>query len=1515
MAQTISNTESNTVTLDGGNGYEVIVLDGGAIYGSGGAGVYGANGGEVFNDGLIEGGAGAASGAGNAGQGYAGIELTQPGIIANQGTISGGAGGVGIGVNGGTGGVGVSLSGGLLTNSGLISGGFGGLAVTGALGAIGAGGAGGAGVYVNGGTLVNAGIILGGFGLNGANGDAVRFGSAAGTLVVDPGAVFKGLVVANTQADDVLELGVGNGNQGTLSGLGSQYTGFSTFTEDSGANWLLAGSNSFGGTATIGGTLAIAGGTLSAANGVSLYGSMTVGAGAALVASGTAAGVTASRGAHLLVDGSIAGGAGSNGSFATRGAGGGGGAGISLSGGSTAMNTGTVTGGGGGGSYFGGTGGAGISLSGGSTAMNTGTVTGGGGGGGYSGGTGGAGISLSGGGMATNDGTVTGGSGGVGNFYSGGGGGAGVYIDGGTFINAGTIGGGSGGTGFVDNGAAGDAVQFGSAAGTLVVDPGAVFKGLVVANTQADDVLELGVGNGNQGTLSGLGSQYTGFSTFTEDSGANWLLAGSNSFGGTATIGGTLAIAGSLAASNGVSLTGRLTVDAGASLVASYYEIGVTASSGAYLLVHGTVAGGGGGKYGGTGGDGILLSGGMATNDGMVTGGAGQDGGTGGAGISLSGGMATNDGTVTGGGSSKGAGGIGPSSGGTGGAGISLSGGTATNDGMVTGGAGCYGSYSGGAGGAGISLSGGGLATNDGTVTGGGGGGGGIVGGAGGSGVGGVGGAGVYSDGGTLINAGTIGGGSGGSGGLGHGATGAAVQFGSAAGTLVVDPGAVFNGLVVANTQADDVLELGVGNGNQGTLSGLGSQYTGFSTFTEDSGANWLLAGSNSFGGTAAIGGTLDLTGGTLSAANGVSLSGSLTVGAGAALVANGTAAAVTASRGAHLLVDGTVTGGAGSYGYNHGGTGGAGISLSGGSLSTNGGKVTGGVGGQSNGEAGTGGAGISLSDGGMATNHGTVTGGRGGYSTVICGAGGAGISLSGGGMATNDGTVTGGGGGGFGGFGVGGAGGAGVYLDGGTLINAGTIGGGSGGSGGLGHGATGDAVQFGSAAGTLLVDPGAVFNGLVVANTQADDVLELSGTTAATLDGIGTNFANFSTLSFDPGTEWTVEGTAAGLAAIAAITGLESGDELVIDNFVEGGFTYSDGQLVLTEASDPVTLNIEGDYTQQSLDVSTDGTNTTIEVLCFLRGTGILTPIGEIPVEDLKIGDPVFTLRRGVQPIRWIGTGKLMVPAGHRSPATPVIVRRGAIAENVPHRDLYLTKGHALHIQGAFIPAEFLVNHRSIVWDDATREVEFYHIELPSHEVMVADGAPTESYRDEGNRWMFANANPAWDQPGVAPHAPVLTGGAKLDAIWRRLLDRSGQRLEVPTTTDPDLHLLVDGARIDGCEQADGDVLFHVPPLPRSVVIASRAACQDELGRARDPRRLGVAIASLVLGCGYDRRVMGAEALAAYPGSHAYEAAEDCTWTDGALHLPAVLFTASAKLQIRLRHTTQYPLAAVRAA
>src|SRR5205823_3741803 len=145
---------------------------------------------------------------------------------------------------------------------------------------------------------------------------------------------------------------------------------------------------------------------------------------------------------------------------------------------------------------------------------------------------------------------------------------------------------------------------------------------------------------------------------------------------------------------------------------------------------------------------------------------------------------------------------------------------------------------------------------------------------------------------------------------------------------------------------------------------------------------------------------------------------------------------------------------------------------------------------------------------------------------------------------------------------------------------------------------------------------------------------------------------------------------------------------------------------------------------------------------VCFCRGTRIVTEAGEVPVEALRLGDRVITWSGERKPITWIGCGRRVLTTPE-SEARPLIVRAGALADGMPRRDLYLTRGHSLYLDGILVPVEFLVNGRSILFDAAAREIEFYHIELAEHEVLIAEGAPAESYRDDGNRLLFDNPDP----------------------------------------------------------------------------------------------------------------------------------------------------------------------------
>ena len=121
-----------------------------------------------------------------------------------------------------------------------------------------------------------------------------------------------------------------------------------------------------------------------------------------------------------------------------------------------------------------------------------------------------------------------------------------------------------------------------------------------------------------------------------------------------------------------------------------------------------------------------------------------------------------------------------------------------------------------------------------------------------------------------------------------------------------------------------------------------------------------------------------------------------------------------------------------------------------------------------------------------------------------------------------------------------------------------------------------------------------------------------------------------------------------------------------------------------------------------------------------------------------------------------------------------------GAFGDNVPARELYLSPDHAVFVNDVLVPVKLLVNGTSIVQEKRDR-VTYYHVELPEHAVILAEGLPVESYLDAGDRANFANAGetirlfpefaarltPAtsalWETRGVAP---LVVTGPRLAAV-----------------------------------------------------------------------------------------------------------------------------------------------------
>ncbi len=178
----------------------------------------------------------------------------------------------------------------------------------------------------------------------------------------------------------------------------------------------------------------------------------------------------------------------------------------------------------------------------------------------------------------------------------------------------------------------------------------------------------------------------------------------------------------------------------------------------------------------------------------------------------------------------------------------------------------------------------------------------------------------------------------------------------------------------------------------------------------------------------------------------------------------------------------------------------------------------------------------------------------------------------------------------------------------------------------------------------------------------------------------------------------------------------------------------------------------------------------------CYCDGTAILTDRGEVPVEELAIGDRVMTVSGASEVIRWIGRRSFTRRLLQGQPALlPILFRAGSLGVGVPRRDLRVSPAHAMFLDGLLVPAGCLVNGVTILQEHGCQQIAYFHVELERHDVILAEGAASETFLDDDSRGMFHNASEFGRlYPDAAGRggfcAPRVTHGYALEAIRRRL-------------------------------------------------------------------------------------------------------------------------------------------------
>jgi len=291
------------------------------------------------------------------------------------------------------------------------------------------------------------------------------------------------------------------------------------------------------------------------------------------------------------------------------------------------------------------------------------------------------------------------------------------------------------------------------------------------------------------------------------------------------------------------------------------------------------------------------------------------------------------------------------------------------------------------------------------------------------------------------------------------------------------------------------------------------------------------------------------------------------------------------------------------------------------------------------------------------------------------------------------------------------------------------------------------DAVDGGTGTDTFdaFNDPTTPTESITVHVTDAGD-----GTLALNEDGTTTSFTSVETFTAGEGPNPDEIFLDTPITDVADITGLDDNSEGTFIpqdgsapiNFGPTGdtllSTILSGGYIPAGATDPIDPKgdfqiTDGDESGLVGGISFSNFETiNFSVICFARGTNIATDTGEKRIEDLVVGDMVQTKDNGLQALRWVGSKTV---AATRNLA-PIVITAGAMSNR---QDLIVSPQHRMLLEGwraellfseneVLVAAKHLVNGDTIYRAEGG-EVEYFHLLFDRHEVIYANGAPSESF------------------------------------------------------------------------------------------------------------------------------------------------------------------------------------------
>jgi hypothetical protein len=171
-------------------------------------------------------------------------------------------------------------------------------------------------------------------------------------------------------------------------------------------------------------------------------------------------------------------------------------------------------------------------------------------------------------------------------------------------------------------------------------------------------------------------------------------------------------------------------------------------------------------------------------------------------------------------------------------------------------------------------------------------------------------------------------------------------------------------------------------------------------------------------------------------------------------------------------------------------------------------------------------------------------------------------------------------------------------------------------------------------------------------------------------------------------------------------------------NNFVNLG-------VIITQASN-FTTNVVGI-------LKTDKPLTPDNLVCFAENSMVLTPNGEIPIQNLSKGDIVYDEKYNLQTVEFVAKRTFFPTGTINKYSIPYEIKQGKLGQNVPNRDTIVSAAHLIKHNGLMVPASKLGTPV-----DMDTMMTYYNVSVSNYSTMIVNGMVSETLDTSNDKKQY---------------------------------------------------------------------------------------------------------------------------------------------------------------------------------